>query len=81
VLVREGMVRASLLEELLQVVHGQPCLVLPTAHDLYSMPHAEVTCSLIDTKVIVSRDLLAAQFVPLLAAIGTLFGVLDGDTG
>jgi hypothetical protein len=45
------------------------------------MPHAEVTCSLIDTKVIVGRDLLAAQFVPLLATIGTLFDVLDGDTG
>jgi hypothetical protein len=74
-----GVFRASLFEEFLKVVCGRPCIALAAAQDLRGMPHARAAYSLIDATIIVGRGLLAVMFVPLLAALGALLGVMDGD--
>jgi hypothetical protein len=65
-----GMVQVSLFEELLKVVHGRLCLMLPAAHDL---------CSLLDVgPIVIGRGLLEVLLASLLAA---LLGILSGDAG
>jgi hypothetical protein len=76
-----GVVRASLLKGLLEVVHGRSRLTLPAACGRCGMPHVGVPCLLVDATVVVGHGcgLLAMLLAPLLAALGALLGILDGN--
>jgi hypothetical protein len=78
-----GVVRASLLKELLEVIRGRPCLTLVTACGGRNMHHAGAALLLVATAVIIDRvyGLLTALLVPLLVALGTLSGILDDNVG
>jgi hypothetical protein len=82
VLDKVGVVQASLLKGLLEVVCGQSRLTLATIYDSCGMNHDEATCLLTDA-IIVGRgcDLLAAQLALLLAALGDLLDVMDDNIG
>jgi hypothetical protein len=78
-----GVVRASLLKDLLEVVHGRPRLMLPAACNSRAMHHDGAACLLVDATIIISHGcgLLAPLLVPLLAALGALLDILDDDIG
>jgi hypothetical protein len=76
-----GMVWASLLEELLKVVRGRPCMALAVACGSRDMHHTGAACLLVVATVIVGSGcgLLKMQLAPLPTTLGTLPGVLEGD--
>jgi hypothetical protein len=78
-----GVVRASLLKELLEVVRGRLRLTLASACDGHDVHHNGAACLLVDAIIIVDRGcgLLAALLAPLLATLGAHFGILDDDIG
>jgi hypothetical protein len=75
------MIWARFLEELLEVVHGQSCLVLAVACSLRGVFRAGAACLLVDVTIVIGCCLLMALLAPLLAGINTLLGALDGDAG
>jgi hypothetical protein len=66
-----GVVQASLLEEPLEVVHGQSRLLLAAARDSCDAHHTGATCLLVDAIVITGHGggLLAVLLAPLLASL------------
>jgi hypothetical protein len=72
-----GMVWVSLLKELLEVVHGQSCLMLAAVCDSHGVRHVQVSYLLINAAIGggCSCSLLEALLAPLVAALG----VLDDD--
>jgi hypothetical protein len=84
-LVLDGVrvVRASLLLELLKVIRGWPHLTLANTCSGHSAHHAGAACLLVVAAVIAGREcgLLTSLLAPLLAALGTLLGILDDDIG
>jgi hypothetical protein len=74
-----GGVRASLLKELVEVVHGWLCLTLAAAYDRRGVLRARAAGLLVDVAKVIGHGLLAALLVPLLAALGTLLGIRDSD--
>jgi hypothetical protein len=63
------------------VVCGRPRLTLVIACDSRCVHHDGVACLLIDVTIIVrcGCGLLAVLFAPLLASLGALLSILDGD--
>jgi hypothetical protein len=78
-----GMARASLLKELLKVIYGWPLQTLATVFGSRGAHRDRVACLFPNAAIICSRGcgLLVVLFVPLLAALGALLGVLDDDVG
>jgi hypothetical protein len=83
VLNRVCVVWADLLEESLKVVGRRPGLALATACGSQDVPHVRAACFLVVAVVAVShyRIPLRMLLAPLLAALGALLGVMDGDVG
>jgi hypothetical protein len=77
------MVQANHLKELLKVVRGWPLMSLAAACDSHDAHLDIVACLLVDAAIITDRGcgLLAALLAPLLAALGSLLGILDDDVG
>jgi hypothetical protein len=78
-----GVVRASLLKDLLEVVHGRPRLMLPAACNSRATHHDGAPACLLmppssSAMVAVSWAML---LVPLLAALGTHLDIMDDDIG
>jgi hypothetical protein len=74
------MVWASLFKEHLDVARGQPCLMLVVAYSHCGALHVGAACLLIDAIIINhAHSLLMVLLAPLLAALGILLGILDGD--
>jgi hypothetical protein len=63
------------------VVHGWSCLTLVAACNNRGACHAGAARLIVDAAVIISRSsgLLTALLVPLLAALGALPDILDGN--
>jgi hypothetical protein len=82
-LVLDGIrkVRAGPLKESLKVVYRWPHLALVAACYSHDMPHVRAVCFLIIAAVIVGRgrNPLRTLLAPLLAALGSLLGLIDGD--
>jgi hypothetical protein len=78
-----GVVRASLLKELLEVICGRLCLTLVIACGGRNVHHVGATRLLVATAVIIDRvcGLLTALLAPLLVALGTLSDILDDNVG
>jgi hypothetical protein len=74
---------AGLLEESLEVVCRQSSLALAAACGSHDAPHIEAACFLIIAAIIVGRGCspLRMLLAPLLATLGTLTGIVDGDVG
>jgi hypothetical protein len=80
---RVGVVRTSLLKELLEVIYGWPCLTLAAASGSCDVHHTgDVRLLVVAT---ITNDhgcgLLKTLLAPLPTALGTLPGILDGDVG
>jgi hypothetical protein len=77
---RVGVVRANLLKELLEVVHGWPRLTLAAAYDSCDTHHNGVACLFVYATAVIGRGcgLLVVLLAPLLAA---LLDIPDDDVG
>jgi hypothetical protein len=74
------VVWASLLEEPLEVVCGQPCLVLVAAYGRHDNHHAEAAHLLAVAIIVVGRNCDCLKML-LARLFATLHGVVDGDVG
>jgi hypothetical protein len=74
---------AGLLEESLEVVCRRSSLALAAACGSHDAPHIEAAYFLIIVAVIVGHGCspLRMLLAPLLATVGTLIGIVDGDVG
>jgi hypothetical protein len=72
-----------LLQELLEMVHGRPRLMLAAAGSNHGTRHVGAICSLAIATITVGRgcSLLKSLLASLPASLGTLPGVLGGDFG
>jgi hypothetical protein len=77
------IVQVDLLAESLEVVCRRPHLAIATACDSRNMPQVRAICFLIVVIIIVSHktNSLRTLLAPLLAALGALLGIMDGDVG
>jgi hypothetical protein len=78
-----GVVRASLLKELLEVVQGRPRLTLATVCDSHGMHHDGAAYLLVNAIIIIGHccGFLMVLLETLLAALGSLLSILDDDIG
>jgi hypothetical protein len=78
-----GVVQASLLQEVLEVICGWPRLTLATAYSCRGAYHARAARLLVVATVITGRrcDLLTALLASLLATHGTLLTIMDDNIG
>jgi hypothetical protein len=76
-----GVVQASLLQELFEVVCGRPRLTLAAASGCRDAHHPGAAYLLANATVAIGCNcgLLVVLLAPPLAALGALHGVLDGD--
>jgi hypothetical protein len=76
------VVRANLLKELLEVVHGSPRLTLTAAYDSCDTHHNGIACLFVDAAVVVGRgcSLLVVLLAPLLPPSSTSRMMMLGDT-
>jgi hypothetical protein len=83
VLDRVGMLWASVLQELPEVICGRSCMTLATAYSSRGVHHAGAAHLLVAAAVVINRGcgLLTVLLVPLLAALGALLGILDDNVG
>jgi hypothetical protein len=78
-----GVAWLHLLQELLEVVHGRPRLMLAAASSNHDTRHVGAVCSLAVATIVVGRgcSLLKSLLASLPATLGTLPSVLGGDFG
>jgi hypothetical protein len=78
-----GMVRTSILQVLLEVIHGRSRLTLATTYDDHDAHHAGATHLLVVASVLTDHGhgLLTTLLVLLLSAHGAILSILDDDAG
>jgi hypothetical protein len=78
-----GMVRTSILQELLEVIHGRSRLTLATTYGDHDAHHVGATHLLVVASVLTDHGhgLLTTLLVLLLSAHGAILSILDDDAG